>query len=149
MGRRYSVDGTTACDSSADSVISVISASTIRPAVYDIIFGSNATPADNALTWLLQRFTADGTGTSVTPIALDSGDPSATGTSKEDYTAEPTYTANAIVMNISANQRATTRWVASPGGELKCPATAANGLGMQPSHASFTGNVQCTMHYEE
>jgi len=149
MGRRYSIDGAQAVASPTDSCLGVTSASTIRPAVYDIIFGSNATPADNALNWLLQRYTAAGTATAVTPQALDSGDPAATATAGEDHTAEPTYTANAILLNISANQRSTQRWVASPGGELICPATAANGLGVQPVHASFTGEVQATMHFEE
>ncbi len=47
------------------------------------------------------------------------------------------------------NQRSTQRWVAAPGGELKCPSTAANGIGVQPVHASFTGSVECTIHHIE
>jgi hypothetical protein len=125
------------------------STSAIRPAVYDFFFGSNATPADNALNWLMERYTAAGTATAVTPQALDSGDPAATATAGENHTAEPTYTSNAVMLNISANQRSTQRWVASPGGEIICPATAANGVGVEPVHASFTGEVQCTIHYEE
>jgi hypothetical protein len=129
--------------------LGLTSTAAVRPAVYDVVLGSNATPADNALQWLLQRYTAAGTATAVTPQALDPGDPAATASAGENHTAEPTYTANAILLNISANQRSTQRWVASPGGELKLPATAANGIGVQPVHASFTGEVQATMHYEE
>lgn len=149
MARRYSIDGAQAVASPTDTCLGLTSASTIRPAVYDIIFGSSATPADNALNWLVQRYTAAGTNTAVTPQALDPGDPAALASAGEDHTAEPTYTSNAILLNISANQRSTQRWVASPGGELYSPATAANGLGVQPVHSSFTGSVECTIHYEE
>lgn len=149
MGRRYSIDGAQAVASPTDTVLGITTTTAIRPALYDIIFGSNATPADNALQWLLQRSTAAGTSTAVTPQALDSGDPAATATAGENHTAEPTYTSNAILLNISANQRSTQRWVASPGGEIILPATANNGAGMQPVHASFTGEVQVTIHYEE
>lgn len=149
MGRRYSIDGRQACASPADTVLGLTSATTIRPAIYDFILGSDATPADNALNWLVQRYTAAGTATAVTPTALDPGDPASTSTSGEDHTAEPTYTANAILMQLSANQRSTQRWVASPGGEMRCPATAANGIGFEPTHGSFTGEVQVTAHFEE
>lgn len=149
MGRRYSIDGAQAVASPTDTCLGLTSTSAIRPAIYDVIFGSTATPADNALQWLLQRYTAAGTATSVTPQPLDSGDPAATATSGEDHTAEPTYTSNAILLNVAANQRSTQRWVASPGGELILPATAANGIGVQPVHSSFTGEVVCTIHYEE
>ena len=149
MGRRYSIDGAQAVAAPTDSVLGLTSTTAIRPAIYDIIFGSNATPADNALQWLVQRYTAAGTATAVTPQPLDSGDPAATAAAGENHTAEPTYTADAILLNISANQRSTQRWMASPGGELVMPATAANGCGIQPVHASFTGEVQATAHYEE
>lgn len=149
MGRRYAIDGAQAVDSSTDTCLGLTSTTAIRPAIYDVIFGSNATPADNALQWLLQRYTAAGTSTSVTPQALDPDDPAATATAGENHTAEPTYTSGAILLNISANQRSTQRWISSPGGELKLPATANNGAGLQPVHSSFTGEVQATMHYEE
>ena len=149
MGRRYSIDGTQSVASPTDSVLGLTSTSAIRPAVYDVVFGSNATPADNALNWLMERYTAAGTATAVTPQALDPGDPASTATAGENHTAEPTYTAASVLLNISANQRSTQRWVASPGGEIICPATANNGVGVEPVHASFTGDVQCMLHFEE
>ena len=42
---------------------------------YDIMFGSEATPADAAILWTIQRCTAAGTGTGVTPQALDPAHP--------------------------------------------------------------------------
>lgn len=149
MSRRYSIDGVQAVASATDSVLGLTSATTIRPEIYDLVFGSSATPADNALNWLLQRYTAAGTATAVTPQALDPGDPAALATAGENHSAEPTYTSNEILLNISANQRSTQRWVAAPGGELKLPATANNGVGVQPVHSSFTGSVESMIHYSE
>lgn len=149
MGRRYSIDGTQAVASPTDTVLGLTSTTAIRPAVYDVILGSNATPADNALNWLMERYTAAGTSTAVTPQALDPDDPAATASAGENHTAEPTYTADAVMLNISCNQRSTQRWVASPGGEIILPATANSGVGLEPVHPSFTGEVQATIHYEE
>ena len=150
MSRRYSIDGAQAVGSPTVSVLGLTGATTIRPEIYDIIFGSTATPADNALQWILRRYTAAGTGTTVTPQALDPADPAALATAKENHTGgEPTYTSNSVLLNISANQRSTQRWVAAPGGELKIPATANNGIGVEPIHSSFTGSVEVTIHYAE
>ena len=149
MGRRYSIDGAQAVASPTDTVLGLTSTSAIRPAVYDVVFGSSATPADNALNWLMERYTAAGTSTAVTPQPLDPDDPAATSTAGEDHTAEPTYTADSVLLNISANQRSTQRWVASPGGEIILPATAANGVGLEPVHSSFTGSVEAMLHFEE
>jgi hypothetical protein len=152
MGRRYAVQGAQNVageGASIDSVLGITSTTAIRPRLYDIIFGSYASPADNAIQWFLQRNTAAGTGDAVTPAKLDPGDPAATATSLANHTVEPTYTAGEILLNIVANQRSTQRWVAAPGGELVAPATASNGLGLQPAHASFTGLVEATFHFEE
>ena len=115
---------------------------------YDIIFGSEASPADNAFRYIVQRCTALGTSTSVTPQALDPADAATESDAGENHTIEPTYTANAILLAIGLNQRATFRWVAAPGGELVYPATASNGLGVQTPTAS-TVSITATVHYEE
>lgn len=147
--RPYAISGTRAVASPTQTLLSLISTAAIRPMIFEILFGSAATPADNALEWLLQRFTAAGTSTAVTPQAIDPGDPAATATAGKNHTVEPTYTAGAVLLDIPLNQRSTQRWVASPRGELILPPTAANGLGLQPVHASFTGNVTSTIHYRE
>jgi hypothetical protein len=149
MSRKYAIDGAQTVASPTDTVLGLTSAATIRPKVFYVCFGSNASPADNALQWLLQRYTAAGTATAVTPLALDPGDPAALASAGENHTVEPTYTANEILLNVSVNQRATFQWIARPGCELVLPATAANGVGLQPVHASFAGDVQATMLYEE
>jgi hypothetical protein len=127
----------------------LVSTSAIRPEIYDMIVGSSATPADNALTIKVQRFTAAGTTTALTPQALDPADPASTSTAGKTATAEPTYTANAILWHIALNQRATHRWVADPRGPLKLPATASNGAGLYYVHSSFTSNVDSTIFFNE
>ena len=119
------------------------------PFLHVEVVGSTATPADNALEFILQRCTTTGTRTSITPAALDSADPASIATAGQAHSAEPTYTSGAILLDLAMNQRATQRWVPSPGREIKLPATASNGVGLQPVHASFTGNVTATMHFED
>jgi len=148
-GRRYSIDGEQNVASPTDTMLGLTATSAVRPTLYDLLIGSAATPADNAIEWYIQRFTAAGTGTAVTPQALDSGDPTATGIGAEDHTVEPTYTANAILWRLPLNMRASHRWVADPDGGLVLPATANNGAGLAPVHASFTGLVSGTLHYQE
>ncbi|HVX15961.1 MAG TPA: hypothetical protein VHC22_32555 [Pirellulales bacterium] len=149
MGRKYSINGSRAVASSVKTVAGLTSTSAIRPRIADVMFGTSGTPADNALNWTVQRYTAAGTSTAVTPQALDPGDPAATATAGSNHTVEPTYTSGAILLDIDANQRSTQRWVAAQGYELVLPATASNGAGLATSHASYTGNVDCTVLYEE
>lgn len=128
MARNYAAVGSATNTASVTSWV-ITSAATIRPAIYDWAIGSVATAADNAWNFRLGRFTAAGTTTSFTPIALDPADPASLAASGFVATVEPTFTANAYLLSLSGNQRAAVRWIAAPGGELKMPATAANGIG--------------------
>lgn len=149
MARRYSIDGQ-ATNTAAKTILGLTSAATVRPKIYDLTIGSDATPADMAAEYVLQRYTAAGTATAVTPQALDSGDPASLCAAGEAHTVEPTYTANAILLQFALNQRATYRWVAAPGGEIVLPATAANGVGLAVISVSGTPvNVNATIHFEE
>ena len=115
---------------------------------YDLTLGAEASPADNAFRYIIQRCTAAGTSTAVTPQALDPGDASTESDAGENHTVEPTYTANAILLAVAINQRATYRWVATPGRELVYPATASNGLGIQTPTAGLVA-ITTTVHYVE
>ena len=149
MARRYSIDGQDT-NTAATSILGLTSAATIRPKIYDLVMGSDATPADNAAEYVLQRYTAAGTVTAVTPAPLDPADPAALASAGEAHSVEPTYTANLILLQWAQNQRATFRWVAAPGGEIVLPATAANGVGVQViGIAGSAVNMNVTMHYEE
>lgn len=148
-GRRYSVDGQRAVASPTATLLTITSATTHRPFLYDMLIGSSATPADNALIWKLQRSTAAGTSTAVTAQALDNGDPASLTTCGKTHTVEPTYTANAVLWALSLNQRASHRWISDPDGSILLPATANNGVGLYPVHSSFTGNVDACVHFGE
>jgi hypothetical protein len=121
-----------------------------RLRVYDVMFGSEATPADAAILWTFQRCSAAGTSTGVTPTNLDSASSTTEYDAGENHTIEPTYTATLILLNIPLNQRATFRWVAAPGGELVMPATASNGFGIQTDTISTgTPVITATIHADE
>ena len=153
---RYVVDLQKASASTTAS-LGVINAeatgSLTRFKVYDLMFGSEATPADAAILWTVTRFTVAGTTTAVTPIKLDPQDRSAGTEAGENATIEPTYTTGPPVenlLNIPLNQRATFRWVAAPGGELVGPATDENGMGIQTDTISTgTPAITATVHFEE
>lgn len=145
---RYSTRGSMALIA-ADTVLSVISATTCRPRVYDIVLSSPSTPNDYSAEFLLQRFSADGTGTSVTPQKLDFDDRAAVATSKHTYTAEPTLTANEILLQLAHNQRATCRWVAQPGSELVIPALAGDGIALLCNAVSTQFTESATIFFTE
>ena len=149
MARRYAIDGQDT-NTANTSILGLTSAATIRPRIYDLIFGSDATPADMAAKYVLQRHTAAGTSTAVTPTALDPADPAALASAGMAHTIEPTFTAGAILLHFALNQRATFRWVAVPGAELVLPATAANGATLRVITTNGTPvNTNCTIEYEE
>lgn len=150
MGNRYSgfCKGTVTAD---DTHQTLIAATTARPALYDLVVGSADTPADQYVQWHVQRFTAVGTeDAGFTPVAIDPGSPAARcdfGTGP--FGAEPTYTANAVLLVFGLNMRATFRWMAAPGGELIAPATANNGLGLIPKTIGAAGDYTSTMMFDE
>lgn len=148
MARKYSTTGNGAAGTTK-TMLTVIGVATTRGWIYDVVIGSDATPADLAGNFTLSRFTAAGTATAVTPLALDQGNPAPLLTSGKNHSAEPTYAAGSELMQFGLNQRATFRWVAAPGGELVVPATAANGIGTRTSSHGGTPNVLATMHWDE
>ena len=86
----------------------VSAATTTRTKLYDIVFGSaEAAPADGNSLWQLQRCTTAGTATAVTPQPLDPADAASLFTANQNHTVDPTLTANAILLSIGLNQRAT------------------------------------------
>lgn len=141
---------TASTTASVGSIGAVSTTQARRGKVYDVMFGSEATPADAAILWTMRRYTAAGTSTAVTPVSLDPADAAFLGQAGENHTVEPTYTAGAILLNIPLNQRATFRWVAAPGGEIVYPATTANGVGIETDTISTgTPVVTATVHVDE
>lgn len=119
-----------------------------RGRVWDVVFGCEGTPADNAFSWRVQRCTTTGTGTTVTPIARDPADAACTSVARENHTIEPTYTANNELLELSMNQRATFRWQVDPLYGWVYPATANNGIGWQTPTAPALA-VSVNVAFEE
>lgn len=125
-------------------------ATTLRKAfVYDMTFGADGTPADNAITWKVDRQTSTGTRTAATPAPLDAGDAAALITAGVNTTIEGTVTASTQLLEIAANQRATYRWVAAPGSELVVPATNVAGIGGRAKSPAYTGTVVSSVLFYE
>jgi hypothetical protein len=132
------------------TVINLISSATRRPALIELIVGCGATPADLTTIFHLERFTAVGTeGSGFTPVPIDPASPAAACDFGVAHSAEPTYTANAILMKFALHQRSIFRWVAAPGRELWAPATANNGIGLQSQSSGGTAAHDATMFFQE
>jgi hypothetical protein len=122
----------------------------VRPAIYDLNLGSEAAPVSQAARYTLNRTTAIGTTTALTPQALDPSDPAATATAgQQAITGEPTYTAGAIVLQFALNQQATFRWVCAPGSPLLTPATAGSGIGLRAAVVSAAYVVSPNIFFAE
>lgn len=120
-----------------------------RGKVYDLLVGTNGTPADNYMEYDISRQTASGTATVITANALDPADSTLTSLCAANATAEGTVTANSSVFYVGVNQRASYRWVAAPGSELVFPATANNGFAQRTRSGGYTSTVTSAMLVQE
>jgi hypothetical protein len=102
---------------------------------YDVLVGTNGTPADNYVVYDISRTTSSPAATLIYSVAiptpLDGADAAYLGVAYVNATSstgEPTITSSTSMFNVGVNQRASYRWVAAPGSELVYPATNVNGL---------------------
>ena len=148
---RYSASGSQTLTTSATTALSVTSnTSTVqRNRVYELIYANQGTPADQVSIIVVHRVTARGSATAVTPTLMDLADRAAQAVAGENPTSEPTYTSNTEVMVVPMNHRATFRWVAPPNGEIVCPATSGDGIGIHSLHASATTDWRAVAFWEE
>ena len=148
---KYSGSGTQTLTTSATTCLGITSnTSTVqRNWIYELVFGNVGTPADHLSVWTVQRTTAPGTATGVTPTLLDLADRAAQAVCGENHTGEPTDTSNHEVMEVPLNHRATYRWVAKDGSEIVCPATSGDGIGIHSLHASATTDFRAGAFWEE
>lgn len=136
---------------SVQSILILVAAASSprRAKLYDYTVGCGATPADAVFTHILQRCTTAGTGSALTPNALDPADTLAcTIVAKDTVTVDPTLTASAFLGWKALNQRSSYRWIAAPGGEVVIPATASNGVILGLSAATTT-TMDAEAHFEE
>src|SRR5579872_1498642 len=150
MARSYNIPGNATNTASATlPLMSVISSTSVQPIVVAIEMGSDATPADNAVKYQIQRCTTTGTvGSSVTPMPLNPTSPACSTTSGlAIFSVGPTLTANAFVHQWAQNMRQAYRWQAydlTKG--LMCPATASNGLALISAVAAVAFNAVWSIH---
>lgn len=115
----------------AKTALTIISAATIMPRIKSFRLSNIGTVStDSGFEIQVKRFTVAGTTTAITPASPDPGAPAATFTAGSNASAEPTYTANTLLEDVSVNPRTSWVWQPDdPSGELVLPATAANGIG--------------------
>lgn len=137
------------------AITAATGATTLRKGwIYDVMFGTDGTPADNAMRYKIDRQTTVGTGTSATAAPLmdtvaNGGDAAALLVVTVDHTIEPTVTANTQLLEVGVNQRASYRWVASPGGEFVVAAVNVNGIGVRSNSPAYTGTSLCSLNFFE
>lgn len=118
--------------------------------VYDIVVGTNGTPADNSVEYDVSRQTAAGTSTAVTPNALNPTKRAAGTVANANFTAEGTITAASTVLNFPLNQRQSQRWVAlDKAAQLVIPNTNLAGFAIRAKSAAYTGTASVTALFTE
>jgi len=148
---RYSVsdEGT---NTAGDTLMYFLNGATSpgRLELYDIVIGSDATPADQACDYRIHLITNEGTagGDTITPTPLDAESRAVLSNAEGPaITGEPTGTT--VLLMIGLNQRATFRWVAAPGSEFICDAAEDNGFSLFPSSVTSAFAANFTMMYNE
>jgi hypothetical protein len=135
-------------NTAATTIIGLTAIANVRLAIIYIHCGSDAT-ADNAWEGVVQRHTAAGTSTAITPEELDPDTPAALALAGQVHTVEPTYTAGALLLSIFCHQRAPFYFQAGPYNRLVLPGTAANGASLQSITAATPFNLGSNWHYLE
>ena len=107
--------------------------------VTDLLMGTAGTPADNFMEWDLSAQTAAGTSTAATPNKTDQADGVSSAVGSVNFTAEGTITAASSLFYLGVNQRASYRWVPTPGQEIVAPAINLNGFAFRTRSAAYTG----------
>lgn len=132
-----------------------------RGKIYDILIGTNGTPADNYLEWDCARVTAGATtangagsiSSNSSNYALDPADAGFVGYAMINSSNEGNIAALGSLWGVGVNQRASYRWVAAPGSELVYPAVSSgaggNGLALRAKSAGYTGTATGNIWWQE
>ena len=149
---KYSVSGS-GTNTASDTMTYYAAPATTpgRAYLFELVMGAPPTPADQASEYEVRRITnEDATpgGTATTPTPLDPGDRAALYNAQTGaITGEPTGTT--ALMAFGLNQRATFRWVASPGAGFWNAAAEDNGTSLFPVATTSAHDVVQTLFYEE
>lgn len=122
-----------------------------RGKLFDILIGTNGTPADNYIEYDVVRATVGTTvvwAGSVSSVSsgfvLDSADPGFSALALMNSSAETNIASNGEPWYVGVNQRASYRWVAAPGSEIVYPAVSSasvNGLALRARSGGYTGTA--------
>jgi len=151
MARNYSINGTNATGATTTYItaIELHGANIVRTWVFDITMGCASTAGDNPTTWALSRYTSAAAAvTPYTPLQLDpvniasAAIGGATATGVNSSSTEPGgMTLATSLLVIPLNQRATFRYVASPGAEFVNTFASGNGLSLRQLGAAAQASV--------
>lgn len=111
------------------TILAILASSSRRVSLKQLIIACTDTPADATAVFKVTFITADGTGTSKTPVACDSADGTPSCTAKANYTVEPTYAANSLA-EFGLNQRVTMIWNSVFDGEWKTNLSGGTNVGI-------------------
>jgi hypothetical protein len=154
----FSLSGSATNTASATAPMMGLSAASSNPHRLGVRYfatGSDATPAESAFTYKIQRGTTVGTaGSTPTPQSLNPADSTASSAQcgLAVYGGNPTLTASAFLLIATLHQRNTFQWYAMDAdSELVIPATANNGVFVMSEVVGGVGAVSCTfeLHFRE
>jgi hypothetical protein len=135
------------------TAVTALTATLRRAFIYEFDVGTSGTPnaTDCAITWDLVAITSTGTGTVGVTNPLDQADAATSMASTINNTAEGITTANSQRWALSANQRASYRWVVNPGGpgELVVPATNVAGLAIRAASPTYASTANAGVYLRE
>lgn len=146
----YSVNVYDKDNTVSTTLVSLKGGTGVRAKVYDLLIGAKLDGA-NAAIYTLRRTDAPGTGTTLTPVAYDPGDPTTPEVTaiEPTFSVEPTYGTLRPLFGIALNQRATFRWYAVEGREIILPLVTDNGVGLFVSATQTTFRVNVTLAWTE
>jgi hypothetical protein len=136
------------CNSTTAGAGSTVANTFRRGKWYDILVGTNGSPADNFMEFEVARVTTQSTATNFAAPPLDSADQGHI----TSVVANSSSFGTVSVPNlwyIGMNQRASYRWVCAPGSELVWPTTTSNGLILRARSGAYTGTVTGTVMFQE
>lgn len=120
--------------------------------LYEVVWGSDATPADSAAEYMIRYVTDENAtpgGTAVTPRPVAREGRAALSNAVEAPTGEPTYTGTINLFMLGLNQRASFRWIAAPGSEFISADAEDEGFSVFVVGVTTAWNANITMLYEE
>ena len=137
--------GSVATSTTAKTVVSVITGSSLPAELVGLTFSTDATVTSGQFLVEIVRFTSDGTGSAGTPVKYGGTQQTVVSTTKTNYTVEPTSATVVEAFWIPATSFTEIFWPL--GREIYIPVSTV--LGIRVTAPSGTPNVRATPVWEE